>query len=357
MSRNEFVDKFQKAFQKDQVAITQADSVSNIQSIPTGILSFDTATGIGGFPRGRIVEVFGPESGGKSLLTLVAVAYAQEHFGANALYYDIEGGTPREWLETIGVNLQKFDIIPAGLAAEQNLDALVMAIENKAYDYIILDSVAGLVSRAELEGDIDKNYMAELARAMSKGLKKIVSKLAQIPSNEAPCVIFINQIREKPGVTYGNPETTPGGRALKFYSSQRYRVKRKYKSETTENGDIAGHTIAVGNEKNKLGPPKREGEFFIHYINGVDVTKSIMAMVKQRKLYTKVGQKYELTLEDDQEPITFGAVGEIETKIREEKEFQEKVYDFLMSTYTPYAVSEKESLEADFSDFDKKEEN
>jgi len=679
MSREQFRDKFQKEYRAENVAIESADTMADIQAIPTGILSFDTSTGIGGFPRGRIVEVFGPESGGKSLLTLIATAYAQRNFNSSALYLDIEGGTPREWLETLGINLENFDIIPTGLSAEQNMDAIIMAIEEKCYDYIIVDSVAGMVSSAELSGDIDKNYMAELARAMSKGLKKIVAILGGVDPAKAPACIFINQVREKPGVMYGcfhydsrvvladgttqrigeivnkqlpvevlsncngkiipkkvigwhrngiaekflkftvkdfsgagrrrflctpnhlirtdkntwvaahdikindqvqsyaqkiltpehiqiitgsvlgggsllgnshaftgtyredhclkqsdylkwkadlleplitqfviksdrvslnsksllelgelrkklyknrkkiftpeiaqslnwlgiaiwfmddgtfyktsrggynaelciagydntsinniraffaqklghlpyylskirtirflakernllfkkiakfvppcmqyklskefqgqfipqstiqldvrnvpiytqvldietvtnkpsmqkfditvadshnyfinnvnvhnSPETTPGGRALKFYSSQRFRVTKKSQSEVTEAGDIAGHAVVVKNVKNKLGPPKREGEFFIHYTKGVDITKSIMTMAKQRGLYEKQGQKYILHLDVD---MPFDTVGSIKEMISSDLNFQTKVYNFLMQNY------------------------
>lgn len=346
VSRNEFKDKFQRAYKSEKVEINTAEGMGDIQAIPTGILSFDTSTGIGGFPRGRIVEVFGPESGGKSLLTLVSVAYAQHKFDAHALYLDIEGGTPREWLETLGLNLEKFDIIPAGLSAEQNMDAIVMAVNATCYDYIIIDSVAGMISSAELAGDIDKNYMAELARAMSKGLKKIVATLGGILPDTAPCIVFINQVREKPGVVYGNPEVTPGGRALKFYAAQRYRVTKKPQSEVKEgSSDIVGHSIAVKNVKNKLGPPKREGEFFIHYTKGVNITKSIMSMIKQRKLYEKIGQRYTLHIEKD---YIFDTVSAIEHEIQQDLDFQTKVYNFLMQSYIGNTSSSDEI--ADFDD-------
>ena len=208
MSRKTFVDRFQSAYSKDDATVAPADTQDSVQSISTGVLSFDTATGIGGFPRGRVVEVFGPESGGKSLLILVSVAHIQSMQDSNALYFDIEGCTPKEWLSTLGIDLSKFDVVAAGLCAEQYFEAIYMAIEERAYDYIIVDSVAGLITRAELEGTVDKNYMAELARVMSKGMKKLVSALSTIPSEEAPCVVFINQVREKPGVIYGDPETT-----------------------------------------------------------------------------------------------------------------------------------------------------
>ncbi len=335
MSRQTFVDRFQSAYSKEDVDVSPASAQSNVQAISTGILSFDTATGIAGFPRGRPVELFGPESGGKSLVALVSVAHLQSiHPESSSLYFDIEGSTPKEWLATLGINLDRFDVVAGGLCAEQYFEAIYMAIEERAYDYIIIDSVAGLITRAELEGTVDKHYMAELARCMSKCMKKLVSTLAMIPNEEAPCVLFINQVRERPGVMYGNPETTPGGKALNFYAAQRYRVIRKPQSEVSEGGDVVGHSIVVKNVKNKLGPPKREGEFAIHYTKGVDIARSIMNMVKQRKLYTKVGQKYHLLLDQPaDEPLIFDSVGEITNKVSTDKEFQTRVYNFLMQNY------------------------
>lgn len=329
MSREKFRDRFQAEY---KTAIAPADSIEDVVAIPTGILSFDIATGIGGFPRGRIVEIFGPESGGKSLLSLISCAYAQKNFDAKGLYFDVESGTPREWLETLGLNLDNFDIITAGLSAEQNLDTIVLAIEEKAYDYIILDSVAALISSAELEGKIDKNYMAELSRVMSKGLKKIVA-IAGAMGSQAPCIIFINQIREKVGVMFGSPETTPGGRALKFYAVQRYRVTKKAQSEVKDKGDVIGHIVKVTNVKNKLGPPKRTGEFTLYYTKGIDTTRSIMNMLKQRKLYTKVGQKYHLLLEEGTDPVVFDTVSDLTAELTGNNAFQLRVYNFLMKNY------------------------
>jgi len=202
-ARQKFRDAFQKKFKKSDVdvEITSANTVKDVVAYPSGILSFDVASGCGGWPQGRLVEVFGPESGGKSLLSLISVAYDQQRTKQPSLYFDLEGGTPREWLETIGIDLELFDIVPAGLNAGQILDAIVLAIQEGNYRYIIVDSVAGMVPRAELEGDIDKHYMSELARTLSQGIRKIVQTLSSTPNS--PCVIMINQIREKPGIMFG----------------------------------------------------------------------------------------------------------------------------------------------------------
>lgn len=349
MSRQEFRDEFQKDFKKDGFTINSADQLENVTSIPTGLVSFDCASGIGGFPKGRIVEVFGPESGGKSLLSIVSLAYAQKMFEAVGLYFDIEGGTPKEWLTTLGVDLSLLDLVPAGLTAEQNFDTIVKAIESEAYTYIIVDSVAGLMPGAELEGSITKDYMATLARVMSKGVKKVVATLGVV--NNPPCVIFINQIREKPGVMFGSPLVQPGGRALKFYASQRYNVSKKSQSEKKDSaGDVIGHEIKISNVKNKLGPPKREAEFYISYTQGVDTASSLMNMLKDRKAYEKKGQKYLLNLFED--PIEFDNVGSIKEKIQNDKEFQLKVYGKLMEKWIGTLPGEQSKSDEDFDDIE-----
>lgn len=350
--RQNFKDAFQKKFKKEGVEITSANTVKNVNAFPSGILSLDVASGCGGWPQGRLVEVFGPESGGKSLLSLVSVAYDQKRSCKPSLYFDLEAGTPREWLETLGINLDLFDIVPSGLNAGQILDAICLAIEEGDYRYIIVDSVAGMIPRAELEGNIDKHYMADLARTLSQGLKKIVQLLSKTP--DSPCVIMINQIREKPGVMFGNPESTPGGRALKFYSSQRYRVSKKSQSDKTTSGDVVGHTVKIVNKKNKLGPPRREAEFFIHYTEGVDTAGTIFTMIKDQNLYQKKGQKYELTVidSDGNETITeFDKVGDIKEKITNDINFQNQMYRQCISKHIgSYAL--QENLQKTDEEFD-----
>ena len=336
VGRQEFRDAFQAKYKTEGVVVQTASNMVGVQSIPTGILSFDAATGCGGFPKGRVVEIYGPESSGKSLLSLCAVAYAQKMSGVTALYFDVEGGTPVEWLKTLGINLDDFDIVEAGLTAEQNYDTMVDAIESGAYTYIIVDSLAAMVPRAELEGKVDQNYMAEAARASSKGIRKIVATLGAL-KNDGPCCIFINQIRMKPGVVFGSPEDTPGGKALKFFAAQRFRVNKKSQSQVTEKGDVIGHSIEVKNKKNKLGPPLREGEFFINYTQGLDTVKSMMTMLKTRKMYVKKGQKYILTIED--EAIEFDTVNAIKDALVD-GDFQTKVYNALISKYVGTLESE-----------------
>jgi recombination protein RecA len=352
--RQSFKDAFQKKFKKEDVQVVTANSVRDINTYPSGILSFDVASGCGGFPQGRIVEVFGPESGGKSLLTLVSVAYDQKSSKSPSLYFDLEGGTPREWLETLGLNIELFDIVPAGLNAGQVLDAICLAIEEGNYRYIIIDSVAAMIPRAELEGQIDKSYMAELARTLSLGIKKVSEKLSTTPNS--PCVIMINQIREKPGIMFGNPESTPGGRALKFYSAQRYRVTKKAQSEKTAAGDVVGHIVKVVNKKNKLGPPGRESEFFINYTEGVDTVGTIFAMMKDQNLYEKKGQKYILTVVNsagETSTIEFDKVGDIKDKLATDLIFQEQMYKQCIDKHIgTYKVAAADLTSNEIGEFD-----
>lgn len=331
MSRKAFKDHFQKKYKGEEVVQYDTDNKVATKAILTGIYSFDIASGIGGFPKSRVVEIYGPESGGKTLLSLVALGYAQRMFGATGLYFDLEGSTPQSWLETIGIQLDKLDIIPGGLSAEECLDTVVAAIRDGEYSYIIIDSVAGLIPRAELEGEITKDYVGTVSRVMSKGLRKIVSTLSST-SGKGPCVIFINQTRQKIGVMFGTPETTPGGLALKFYSAQRYRVSRDGPPKKDKSGAY-GHNIKVVNKKNKLAPPSREGSFFVHYTEGVDTVKVLMRTLKDQKLYSreKMSMPYILVLGDEQ--IEFAKVSDIESKLRADDSFHQKVYSYLLSRW------------------------
>lgn len=326
MSRESFRDNIQEKY---KTAVHQYDPLNRqpVEAIPTGILSFDIASGIGGFPKGNIVEIYGPESGGKTLLSLVSLAYAQRMFGAVGLYFDLEGSTPQPWLETLGIDLNLLDIIKSDLTAEKCLDAVVDAIESDAYTYIIIDSVPAMISDQEWEGEIDQNYISPIARVMGKGVKKITSALSRCKSR--PCVIFINQVREKVGVIMGNPEVTPGGKALKFFAAQRYRVKRG--KEESDHGAVVGHEVCVNNIKNKLAPPKREGSFHLSYTQGLDTVKNIMDFLKSLKMYTKKGMKYILTIGD--ESLEFDTVGAIKDRIATDKDFQLKVYNMIIEQY------------------------
>jgi len=323
---------------------------------PTGIYAFDMCSGIGGFPRGRIVEIFGPESGGKSLLALSAVAYAQKMEGAVALYFDVEGSTPVSWLQTLGIDLEKFDIINASLNAEQNFDAIVEAVNENCYTYVIIDSLAGLLPKQELEGSIEKDYVGTVSRVTSKGLRKIINALAKVENG--PTIIFINQLRDKVGVMFGNPETTPGGKSLKFYASQRYRVSKASGSDVKDGTGVIGHSVKVKNVKNKLAPPQREGEFSVNYLEGVDTVDTLMSTLKSQKLYTKTKQnQYILKLNNEDPGTEYARVDDIRTKLNEDKEFQKHVYRTLLAKFVEVKVAGEATADDDFEAFGKEEED
>lgn len=353
MSRQAFKDGFQKKYREEVTAGSDVDPV--IPITPTGIYAFDMCSGIGGFPRGRIVEVFGPESGGKSLLCLAALAYAQKMEGALGLYFDVEGATPTSWLQTLGIDLEKIDIVNASLSAEQNFDAIVEAVNADCYTYIIIDSLAGLLPKQELEGSIEKDYVGTVSRVTSKGLRKIINALSKV--EKGPTIIFINQLRDKVGVMFGNPETTPGGKSLKFYASQRYRVSKRSGSDVKDGTGVIGHSIKVKNAKNKLAPPQREGEFSVNYMEGVNTVDTLMSTLKEQKLYTKTKQnQYILKLSDNDPEMAFAKVDEIRTKLTEDKEFQKHVYKTLLSKFVEIKVAGEATADDDFESFGKEEE-
>jgi len=256
----------------------------------TGIIGLDIASGIGGFPRGKIVEIFGPESGGKSLTALKAVATAQKLYNKPSLYLDLESATPLDWLRTLGINLDLLTFVPseASLTGEKVFDIIRDAVKANVYAYVVVDSVAGIVPKAELEGSVQDNYVATQARVVSKGIKVVVPEF----SNSETTVLFINQLRMNVAVMFGNPETTPGGKAIKFYSSQRYRVSKKSQSDKKENGDIAGHTVKIKNVKNKLGPPFREAEYGIYYAKGVDDITNLHKIGLEYEVITQEGHTH-----------------------------------------------------------------
>ena len=354
MSRQAFKDGFQKKYKEEVKSGSEVEPTIDIT--PTGIYAFDMCSGIGGFPRGRVVEIFGPESGGKSLLALSAVAYAQRMEDAAALYFDVEGSTPVSWLQTLGINLDKFDIVNASLSAEQNFDAIVEAVNANCYTYIIIDSLAGLLPKQELEGSIEKDYMGTVSRVTSKGLRKIINALAKVA--RGPTIIFINQLREKIGVMFGNPETTPGGKALKFYAAQRYRVSKVGGTDIKDGTGVIGHSIKVKNAKNKLAPPQREGEFSVNYLVGVDTVDTLMSTLKSQKLYTKIKQnQYTLKLSDDDPGTEFTKVDDIRVKLIEDKEFQRHVYKTLLSKFVEIKVAGEVDPNDDFENFGKEEED
>ncbi len=256
-----------------------------ISSIKTGAISLDLALGIGGVPRGRVVEIYGPESSGKSTLATHIVASCQKE-GGIAAYIDAEHAMDPSYAAKIGVNIDDL-MISQPDCGEDALNIAEMLARSNAVDVIVIDSVAALVPKSELEGEIGDTHVGLQARLMSQALRKLTSSLAK----SGTCAVFINQIREKIGVMFGNPETTSGGRALKFYSSVRLDIRRTGSIKGPENVDI-GNRVKVKIVKNKMAPPFRIAEFDILFNEGISRTGSIIDLGVEHNIIDKKGTWY-----------------------------------------------------------------
>ena len=252
--------------------------------ISTGCLSLDVALGVGGVPRGRIVEIYGPESGGKTTLALHIVSEAQKNSGY-AAFVDVEHALDPEYAKALGVNTEDL-LVSQPDTGEQALEITETLVRSGALDVIVLDSVAALVPKAELDGEMGDSHMGLQARLMSQALRKLTGTV----SRSNTCVIFINQIREKIGIMFGNPETTPGGRALKFYSSQRLEIRR---ITTIKNGtDPVGNRVRVKIVKNKVAPPFKMAEFDIMYGQGISYIGDVLDLAVTGDIVQKMGAWY-----------------------------------------------------------------
>jgi recombination protein RecA len=255
-----------------------------MEAIPTGSISVDAAIGIGGFPRGRVVEVYGPESSGKTTLALSVVGQAQKR-GGIAAFIDAEHALDAEYARKLGVDIDNL-LVSQPDSGEQALEIAEMLVRSNAVDIIVVDSVAALVPKAELEGEMGDSHVGLQARLMSQALRKLTAIVAKSKT----CLIFINQIREKIGVMFGNPETTTGGRALKFYASVRIDIRRIASLKDGE--EVTGARAKVKVVKNKCAAPFRQAEFDIDYGEGISRTGELVDLGVEHKLIVKSGAWY-----------------------------------------------------------------
>ncbi len=276
--------QIEKQFGKGSVMKMGEKGTMNIESIPTGALALDLALGIGGLPRGRVTEIFGPESSGKSTLATHVVAEAQRNGGICA-YIDAEHAMDPVYARAIGVDIDEL-LISQPDTGEQALEITDMLIRSGALDVVVIDSVAALTPRAEIEGDMGDHHVGLQARLMSQALRKLTGNL----SKSKTICIFINQLREKIGVMFGSPETTPGGRALKFYSSCRLDIRR---IESIKDGvEIVGNRTRVKVVKNKCAPPFKQAEFDIMYGQGISREGSVLDLSVEEGIVKKSGAWY-----------------------------------------------------------------
>jgi recombination protein RecA len=278
------VAQIEKSCGKGSIMRLGTDAKVRVESIPTGAINLDAAIGVGGIPRGRITEIYGPESSGKTTLCLHVVANAQRNGGV-AAYIDAEHALDTEYAKKLGVDVENM-LISQPDTGEQALEICEILVRSGAVDVIVIDSVAALVPKAEIEGDMGDSHVGLQARLMSQALRKLTGAIARSKVS----VVFINQLREKIGVMFGNPETTTGGKALKFYASLRLDIRRI--GPVKEKEDVIGSHVRVKVVKNKVAPPFKQAEFDIMYAEGISHTSLLVDIGVEAGIIDKSGAWY-----------------------------------------------------------------
>ena len=310
--------QIQKQFGKGAIMkLGDAGAQMNVEAISTGSISLDMATGIGGVPKGRLVDIYGPESSGKTTLTLHIIAEAQKS-GGKAAFIDAEHALDPVYAKNLGVNVGEL-LVSQPDTGEQALEICGMLARSGALDIIVIDSVAALVPKAEIQGEMGDSHVGLQARLMSQALRKLTGTV----NKSNTCVIFINQLREKVGVMFGNPEVTTGGRALKFYASMRMDVRR---IESIKVGDsVVGNRTRVKVVKNKVAPPFKQAEFDIMYGQGISKAGDLLDTAVEHKIIDKAGSWYSF----EGERIGQGREN-VKTYLQEHKDVMDKIESLLL---------------------------